>query len=149
MIKLEKSIFINRPQQEVFDFVTNLANDPKWQSTIESVERTSEGPIGAGSTWRYVGKLLGRRIETEIQMTRYDPPKQASVKGISGPVPFENTYKFESKGNGTQVSVMGQAEVGGFFKLAEGLVGKQMEKQIEAGLTALKLVLEAEGVKAS
>ena len=27
MYKFEKSVFINRPQQEVFDFVTNLAND--------------------------------------------------------------------------------------------------------------------------
>jgi len=129
MIKFEKSIFINRPQQEVFDYVTDLGNDPKWQSAIESVERTSEGPIGAGSTWRYMTKFLGRKVETEIETTSYDPPNQASVKAISGPMPFENTYKFESKDNGTQLSINGQAEIVGFCKLAEGLVGKQLEKQ--------------------
>ena len=36
MFKFEKSIMINRPQQEVFDFVTDLANDSKWQTGIVS-----------------------------------------------------------------------------------------------------------------
>ena len=37
-----------------------------------------------------------------------------------------------------------EAEFGGFFKLAEGLVGKQLDKQMEANLDAVKLLLEAE-----
>jgi len=69
MYKFEKSIMINRPQQEVFDFVTNLSNDSKWQSGIVSVERTSDGPIGAGSTWVYKLKFLGREMEAEIKLT--------------------------------------------------------------------------------
>ena len=144
MFKFEKSILINRPQQEVFDFVTDLANDSKWQSNIESVERVSDGPIGVGSTWRYVTKFLGRKNETEIQMTSYDPPHQASVKAINGPVPFENTHKFESQNGGTLLTLTGQAEIGGLFKMAEGLAGKQIEKQMEADAAALKKLLETE-----
>jgi len=143
MFKFEKSVFINRPQQEVFDFVTNLNNDSKWQSGIESVERTSDGPIGVGSTWGYKLKFMGREIEADIELTSYDPPNQASVKSIGGPVPFENTYTFESKDGGTQMTLNGQAEIGGFFKMAEGLVGKQMEKQMDADGAALKKLLEA------
>jgi len=143
MFKFEKSIFINRPQQEVFDFVTDLANDPKWQSGIVSVERTSDGPIGAGSTWSYKLKFMGREIEAKIELSSYDPPNQASVKSVNGPVPFENTYKFESKDGGTQMTFSGQAEIGGFFKMAEGLVGKQLEKQMDADGAALKKLLEA------
>ena len=143
MIKIEKSVLINKPQQEVFDFVTNLSNDSKWQSSIESVERVSDGPIGVGSTWRYVGKFLGRKNETEIQMTSYDPPRQSSVKAVSGPIPFENTHKFQKQDGGTLLTFTGQAEFGGFFKMAEGLVGKQMEKQMDADGAALKKLLES------
>lgn len=142
MIEFEKSIFINRPQQEVFDFVTNLNNDPKWQSTIESVEQTSNGGIGTGSTWRYNVKFLGRNVNSEIEMTSYDPPTEASVKAIGGPVPFENTYKFESVDGGTQMSIIGKGDLGGFFKLAEGLVRKQLLKQMDADANTLKAVLE-------
>lgn len=121
----------------------NFENDPKWQASIESVKRVSDGPIGAGSTFQYETKFLGRKSETEIQLTSYDSPSEASVKAINGPVPFENTYKFESKGDSTQMTIIGQAEIGGFFKMAEGLVGKQLEKQMNADWTALKKLLEA------
>jgi uncharacterized membrane protein len=143
MFKYEKNVFINRPQQEVFDFVANLENDPKWQASIQSVEQTSDGPIGEGSTFRYQTKYLGRKSETEIQLTSYDPPNGASVKVLSGPVPFENTYKFEAQDGGTLLTFTGWAEIGGFFKIAEGLAGKQIEKQMEADAAALKKVLEA------
>ena len=143
MIKIEKSVLINRPQQEVFDFVTDLSNDSKWQASIETVRQISDGPTGVGSTFRYETKLLGRKSETEIQLTSYDPPNGASVKGINGPVPFENTYKFETQNGGTLLTFTGQAEIGGFFKIAEGLAGKQIEKQMDADAAALKNLLEA------
>ncbi len=36
----------------------------------------------------------------------------------------------------------GQAEFGGFFKMAEGLVGKQLEKQLDTDFNGLKRALE-------
>ena len=80
MIAFEKSIFINRPQQEVFDFVSNPANDPQWRSGAESAEWTSEGPVGVGSTYRSVDKLLGRKIEGTTEVTIWDPPPSVSKR---------------------------------------------------------------------
>jgi len=144
MIEFEHSIFIDRPREEVFEFVTDPENDPKWQSAIESVERASEDPIDKGSTYRYKVKFLGRNIESENEITSYEPPNQASFKSISGPIPFEGTFKFESKDGGTHLSLNGRTDAGGFFKLAEGLVGRQLNKQMEADLNSLKLLLEAD-----
>ena len=44
MYTFEESIFINRPQQEVFDFVTNPANNTHWSSTTEFAEVTTDAP---------------------------------------------------------------------------------------------------------
>ena len=60
MFSVEKSIFINRPQREVFDFESNPANAHKWETQVISVERSSEGPHGVGSTQRSVTRFLGR-----------------------------------------------------------------------------------------
>ena len=143
MITFENSLFINRPQQEVFDYLSNPANDAQWQSSTEVSEWTSEGPPGVGSTQRSVNKFLGRKIELTSEVTIWDPPNQIGVKSVGGPIPFEGTVKFESQENGTQVTQSVQAEIGGFFKIAEGLVGKQLEKQLAADFDALKLLLEA------
>ncbi len=143
MFMFENSIFINRPQQEVWDFYSNPANNTQWQSSTESAEWTSEGPPGVGSTARAVVKALGRKFESTSEITSWDPPNQYGLKSVSGPMPFEATTKLESKENGTQLTVGGEIEFGGFFKIAEGLVGKQLKKQNDTDYNALKLLLEA------
>ena len=142
MINFENSQFINRPPQEVFDFYTNPANDAKWQSGTEHAEWSSEGPHGVGSTQRSVGKLLGRKIDITVEFTDWDSPQQLGFKTVGGPLSIEGTVKFESQENGTLLTQSGQGEFGGFFKIAEGLAAKQLQKQVDTDFDALKLVLE-------
>jgi carbon monoxide dehydrogenase subunit G len=142
MYQFEKSIFINRPQQEVFDYVSNPANNQVWQSGGGSTEKTSEGPTGVGTTYRSTSKFLGRTIEADLEVTTWDAPNVYAIKVISGSIPFEGKTTFEPKEGGTQLTLNGQAELGGFFKMAEGLVGKQLEKRLDTDYNALKLLLE-------
>jgi uncharacterized membrane protein len=143
MFKLEKSIFINCPQQEVFDFASDPASIHKWQSNFISVEWTSEEQHGVGSTQRSVSRFLGRDIESTSQITVWDPPHRFSFKVVRGPVPVEGDMKFEPEGTGIKMTMGGQVEAVGFFKLAEGMVKKQLESQFVTNLEALKLLLEA------
>lgn len=142
MFTFSKSFYIERPQQEVFDFMADPANDTKWRDSAVSSEWASEGPVGVGSQLRTVDKLLGRKIESTSEVTSWDPPHTYGQKTVGGPAPFEFTVTLEPKGSGTQLTMAGQAELGGFFKMAEGLVGKQLEKQLDTDLAGLKRVLE-------
>jgi carbon monoxide dehydrogenase subunit G len=143
MYKFETSIYIHLPPQEVFDYVTNPANNAQWMSGTESAIWKSNGKPGVGSTYVGVFNFLGRKIEGEVEVTDWDPPNRWSFKSVDGPIPSQNTTKFEAQGDGTLVSHTTQVEIGGFFKLAEGLAGKQLEKLYETNNAALKLLLEA------
>jgi len=143
MYTFEKSIFINRPQQEVFDFVTNPANAAQWESTTESAEWTTDGPPGVGSTIKVVIKLGWRKIESEIEITDWDPFNMYSYMGADGNLQAASKKRFEPKENGTQVTLNAQIKGVGFLKLLEGLVGRQAEKQDGSNYDALKLLLEA------
>jgi carbon monoxide dehydrogenase subunit G len=146
MFEFEKTILINRSPEEVFEFLTNPANEPKWRDSSISGEWTSDGPIGVGSTQHTVSKVLGREMETTSEVTVWDPPNEYGWKSVGGQMPFEATQKFESKEGGTQLTFSGQAEVGGFFKLAEGLVGKQLEKMMDKDMNGLKVYIEGSQV---
>ena len=64
---------------------------------------------------------------------------------IDGPVPLEGVIGLETSGDlGTELTMDIEAEFGGFFKLAEGLVGKQLEKAMDTAFRALKLELEGD-----
>ena len=140
MITVEKSIFINRPLQEVFDYVTNPTNNAQWQRSTQSAEWTSDGPPGIGSTFKIVNRFLWRNMEVTAEITAWEPPNTLTVKAVSGPIPFESTYYFEAQGDGTQMTFKSQAEIGGLF---QRLIRKQFEKQLDTSVNALKLVLES------
>jgi uncharacterized protein YndB with AHSA1/START domain len=143
MHTFQVTTFINRPPQEVFDFATNPANSAQWQNGTESAQWSSEGPVGVGSIVHSVGRMLGREFVMDIEITQWNPPNVWGQKGNSGPLKFENTNKFESKDGGTLLIQSFQGEVGGFFKVAEGLAIKQLQKQVETDGNALKMLLEA------
>jgi carbon monoxide dehydrogenase subunit G len=135
--------FINRPVQEVFDFVTNPANAVKYESGTESSTYTSEGPVGVGSTLKNIGRMMGREIVANAEITQWNPPNVYSYKATNGPAKLEANYKFEVKDDGTLLIQNIQVKLGGFFGIAEGLAVKQMRKQFEANFTTLKTLLEA------
>ena len=143
MYEFEGSIYIERPPQEVFDVISDPAKQSLWQSSLESAEWTSNDSVGVGSTMKVVAKFLGRKIETDLQLTAYDPPRKFSLKGLNGPYPLEITNTLEAQGEGTLLTYTSRAEFGGFFKLAEGLAGKQIKKQVDASNESLKLLMEA------
>jgi hypothetical protein len=135
--------FINRSPQAVFDFMTEPANGPKWQNGTVSGEWSSKGPAGVGSTFHTVGHLLGREVSMEAEITQWNPPSLWGLKINNGQMKVDGSNKFEAKDGGTLLVQTFQGEVGGFFKIAEGLAVKQLEKQIESDGLRLKKVLEA------
>lgn len=143
MFTVENEFYIDRPPQEIFEFATDPANAHKWQGPTVSAEWATETHAGAGSGWCIKTRFLGREMESETEYTAWEPPNCCSFRVIDGPVPVEATWRFEPDGKGTQCIMRGKVEANGFFKLAEGLLKKQIEKQHEADAEILKQLLEA------
>ncbi|NIO67847.1 MAG: hypothetical protein GTN71_01985, partial [Anaerolineae bacterium] len=138
------SVVIDRPIDEVFEFVSNPDNDSQWQSGVLESSQTSEGPMGVGATSREVRQFLGRRIESTVEITEYEPNKKIGFKSTSGPIPFKATYIFEPVEGGTELSAVGEAEPGGFFKMAEPIAMRMFEREMKGNFANLKDILEAQ-----
>jgi uncharacterized membrane protein len=144
MRRIEVSVMINRPIEEVFAYVANPENEPLWQSGVLESGLVGEGPMGVGAKTKEVRKLLGQRLESIAEVTAYEPNAKIAFKSTSGPVRYEAWYTFEPVDAGTKFTMVGEADTGGFFKLAEGLVVRQFEKEMQTSLAALKDILEAQ-----
>ena len=143
MIKNENSVEINKPIEEVFEYVTNIDNLPLWAGPVTEAKQTSEGQVGVGTTQTQVAQLLGRRIESSLEVTEYEPNKKFTTKSTSGPIPIEIHYTFEPVAEGTRLETVGILDAGGFFKLAEPLVARTLKRQTEGDFKTLKELLEA------
>ena len=143
MIKVEHTVVINRPVEEVAGFVRDPANNNQWQSGCVESSQTSEGPLGVGTTGRDVRQFLGRRMESTWEITEYEDNKKSSFKTTSGPIPMQGSYTFEPSGGGTKVTFTVQGDPGGFFRLAEPILARMVKRQIEADYNNLKDLLES------
>jgi len=142
MIKIEHSIFINRPVEEVFAAYTNLENHPKWHPGILEAVKTPDGPIGVGTTWRIARKVLGVQRLQESEVTEYKLNRNY-VHRSKSPFPVEVRQTYEAVEGGTRITVTVEAEPGGFFKLAEPLLKSMSKRDIDAGFANLKELMEA------
>ena len=144
MLKIEKSVVINRPIEEVFEFVINVENLPQWAGPVLEAKQSSEGPLSVGTTQTHVVNFLGRQAEISYEVTEYEPNKKFSTKATSGPIPMETIYNFEPVAEGTMVKLNGKVDAGGFFKLAEPVVAPMLKRQVETDTSNLKELLEAQ-----
>jgi uncharacterized membrane protein len=142
MTKVERSIVIERPIEEVWDYVNDPAKDVTWQSTLREAEQLTDGPVGVGTRVREIRQFLGIRVETTWEVTEYEPTRTSSIKAVSGPVPLSGRYVLESVNGGTRFTVLGELDAHGLFKLAEPVFARMTGRELESNLGHLKDLLE-------
>lgn len=143
MATFDVSTTIKRPVEDVFAVISNVENGPRWSSAALEAEQTSPGPIGVGTTARVVGKFLGKRIESESEITEFESNRKYTFQSKSGPFPIKGSVTLEQIEGGTRVSTTVEVEPGGFFKLAEPLVISMGKRQFQSDLDTLKDLMEA------
>jgi uncharacterized membrane protein len=140
-MKFENSVVINQPVRMVFDFVTDLNNNPRWQSDILELEMTSEGCFELGSTYRCVNRFMGKRLETEGVITDYIPDRACAFRITSGSVSGESNFIFEAVDGGTKFTTTADLNLG-HFKLGKILLKRKIDKQLKNDMLKLKKLLE-------
>jgi len=145
MINAQADGVINRPSEEVFTYVGNLGNDPKWRVSLTESAQVTPGPPAAGTEYHQVAKFLGKRIESTLRVDQYQPSSKLAGRITSGPVLGTFEWTFEPSGSGTRAIWKLDVEAGGVFKMGEFLVSRSIKKQHAEEFANLKKLLEGRG----
>jgi uncharacterized protein YndB with AHSA1/START domain len=145
MINIEVSTVINRPIADVFAFVANFENHPKWESNFREVKRLSSDPDGVGTTYQCVLRVPGQRVVSTFEITEYVRDRKIAFRGDqpaqAKPV---GSITFEPVTSGTKVTLFPRPELGGIFKLLEPLMAGYIKRSNLAHLRTLKQLLEGQ-----
>jgi uncharacterized membrane protein len=142
-IKVEKSITVDRPPEEVYRFWRNLENLPRFMNHLESVRDLD----GRRSHW--VAKApAGTTVEWDAEI--YNEKKNELIAWRSvenSDINHAGSVRFEeaSNGRGTEVTVVinYQAPAGKLGTAVAKLFGEEPEKQLEDDLPRFKQLIEA------
>jgi uncharacterized protein YndB with AHSA1/START domain len=140
----KNSIVIDRPIDEVFAYVSNVENMPRWVSGVRKARLLSKKlKAGARFSAEYTEGLRNDRIE--FQIVEFDPPRRFVAKSERGPFsfPFRGTFEFRPVDRGTEVTT--DIDTGGESlanRLADLLLGpvvrRGLQHRLQAELQALK-----------
>jgi uncharacterized membrane protein len=147
MAVLREEVRIRRPVEDVWAYVIDVANTPIWNPMFEHQEVVGGGPLALGSRFRSVARVLGRRIESEAELTRWDPPHASSIRTTSGPIEATGSYLLLDEDGGTRfVWEMDAATgLGGLFgRMADTVVMRRSAITLREGLGNLRNLLEQE-----
>jgi uncharacterized protein YndB with AHSA1/START domain len=145
MTTFNHSITIDRPLEEVWEYVVDPANDPVWQGPVVEVLSGTEGPIEVGSEIQEVTQFLGRRFDITFEVTEHEPMTRSAVRSKAGPVAMQGTYRFEPVDGGTRFSMEGETNAHGLFKLAEPVFARMARREWATCCEQLKDILEEDG----
>ena len=142
MIDVTVGISINRPVEDVFRFVADTANDPKWHTDALEVRRMTDGPVGKGTTYHLRLKPSMGVSEGTVEMAEFQPNRRQVLRGDMGKMKPTITYLFQPAGSGTAFTRRVQFELPGMMRLMQPLVRGMVKKRNTAFLANLKRVLE-------
>ena len=78
MLEFENTIRIDRPVEEVFAFLSDFENIPKWNYYVLEVRQLSEGSIGVGTTYHQVRKS----DQQDLRVIEFEPGHTVAVKTL-------------------------------------------------------------------
>ena len=143
MTTINQSVTVNRPLEEVWDFISNFENTTRWSRGVLEARQTSDDPLGIGSTLQTVVKAFGRRRTADYLVTEYEPNHGFAFQVTSGPMTSRARYSVEPAGAGTRLTASGEAEATGLYKLLAPILVRVVERHSQEDLANVKCILEA------
>jgi uncharacterized protein YndB with AHSA1/START domain len=143
MPSASRAITINKPIGEVFAFVGDGLNGPKWRSGVLDVSLQSGDAASKGAVYRQgVKGPGGRRIAADYEVTDYQPNRRLAFHAIAGPVRPTGSYELAATDGATKLTFSLEAELSGWKRwFMGGSVQRTMDAEM-AALDTLKAVLE-------
>ncbi len=146
MIKIERTITIHRPVEEVFAYLSEVEHGPSYVSGQREAHMTSSGPMSIGTTFSTSGTFPLRGGSYEI--VDYEPNQRLAWKARSG-AQATTTWAFQPSGPSTRVTFTREANAHGLSALAESLLRGMTNGKVDRDLATLKELLAVTRTPAS
>ena len=139
MRRVQRTAQIAAPPAEVYAFLAEPANLPRWQAGIISAERTSPPPTVVGSTAQVVLELLGQQVTAEVKVLNAEPPRKLVLAtSLSGMAVTASLLLVEHE-VGTQITLASEVRAENMFMVPlERMVTDTAERDLDASLTRLQ-----------
>jgi hypothetical protein len=140
------SAVINRPIDEVFAFLAEGTNDPKFSPRVLEIRKEPDGPSRLGTVFVSKVKDAGMKTDRRFELTGFDAPTTIrwSERSKNAVTVSEGGYDLQPVGDTqTKVTIFNTFEGHGIGKLIVGFARKAAAKDVDAFAQRIKAAVEA------
>jgi carbon monoxide dehydrogenase subunit G len=142
MFTATQQSFINRPVEEVFDFIADPTNDPRWcPPVLEAEQIEGDGP-SAGARYRQRVKPGPIPMTSTLELTEVRRNKFVAWQGSNGMATFHGRYEIEAVDDGTRVTMSSSLQPKGLARLLEPVLRRSSQDVAQEEFEILKQLLE-------
>jgi uncharacterized protein YndB with AHSA1/START domain len=143
--RFEATVVIDRPIEEVFAFLADGENDPKFSPRVLEISKTTDGPPGVGTVYASTVKDAGVKTNREFKLTEFEPPTRIRWTEVSKNLvsASEGGYDLAPEGSGTRVTIYNVLEGHGVGKVIAPLALRSARKGADDFGRAIKTAVEA------
>jgi uncharacterized protein YndB with AHSA1/START domain len=141
-MEIHTSVRVARPVDELFAFVADPLQFPRWNSAVTAVRSTSARTGQTGSTYAMERELPSGRADNGLEIVELAPPTAFVLRTTSGPTPFLYRYTFIADGSDTTIELDATIELEGHSALLVPIAARGIKRGIDANLGTLKRLQE-------
>jgi hypothetical protein len=137
VVRIQRAIEIERPIQDVFDYIAEPRNDPRWCRKVTSVEQVQGDGPGPGSRYAVVHRPVPGRPPRDLDHScvMWEPPRGIKWREDDGTDVFLVEYHLEATPKGTRLEQRSDVQLGAarlmrpIFRIG---IGRDMAGQLRA-----------------
>jgi uncharacterized protein YndB with AHSA1/START domain len=136
------TVTVPRAPDEVFPWLFEEDKVPQWTGSLDAYQVIGDGALGAGSRIRQTLEVSGHKVDVEMEITRYDPPRGAESRFSMSGLDVVTTYTLEPAGTGSDLTQTLDGSASGFkARMLVPVVQPRLEKKLTEDLERLRELL--------
>ena len=131
MATFHTSLWIPRAPGDVFSFVSDFRNAPRWDPRTYSAVMVTDEPIGIGTRFELQGGLLTKSVHSELpailrgnetlpyEIVEFDPPRLVAFRGETKTTQYHDRIQISEERDGTRLVYDAELTLRGLLEIGE------------------------------
>ncbi|WP_026689795.1 SRPBCC family protein [Alteribacter aurantiacus] len=144
MSDLKEEVIIQKPCEDVFDFLSNIENNTDVLANVVEVNKLTEGPTREGTQFEEIRQFRNRKVGTILEVVKYVPNNKISIKSENNGLVVVYHYSLKKEDETTtKVFFEGYVSATKFLmKIMRPMMVKMLKKEDGEHLVSLKRIIE-------
>lgn len=145
---INESVTIDRPIEEVFEFIADGENDPRWCPAVKEIRKVSGNGLGKGAAYEMHHTPGGMNFDARVEVVDYERPRLLKWVMTDSGHTLHGTYELEAVNGKTRLTQTSEITFEGWLRIPglimKGRIARDVKKELGKQFANLKRILETE-----